>query len=355
MPYLDSWHSPCSSEARSRQRCEIMRRSTSRQTLAHPRRDHPVTINMRERTQAGFSLLAILAAGMAISARGPAALPAGELGRDDGEHSEAALTAQQIHNLIDRVIENQRRNDLLLDQYARTEHSLFHGNRKEPTKDVVSRVIPAGEGILRVELERDGKTSDTAFLDEQWHGVAQALVAEARGRDPHVANFFATRRHMRERAAMISAIGKAFVFRWAGRAWLNGRPVAKLNFAPDPAYRSSARFAALYARSSGTAWVDESDAELIRAEAQLTDDVSWGAGIIAKLYRGGQFTYEQREVAPAVWMPARYSYDFDGRKFLFSLTVHERTEYTDYLRVGPPAEAIGVIGREHPGILKTQN
>ena len=101
--------------------------------------------------------------------------------------------------------------------------------------------------------------------------------------------------------------------------------------------------------------MDESSAQLIRAEAELTDDVSWGAGIIAKVYRGGKFTFEQREVEPGVWMPTQYSYDFDGRKFLFSLDVHERMDYTEYVRVGPPEEAIAVIRREHPSIFANQN
>jgi hypothetical protein len=104
------------------------------------------------------------------------------------------------------------------------------------------------------------------------------------------------------------------------------------------------------------AWVDESSGELIRAEAELTDDVSWGAGLIAKLYRGGKFTYEQREVAPGLWMPTHYSYDFDGRKFLFSnLNLHERMDISDYARVGPPEEAIAILRREHPSIFGNQN
>jgi len=94
---------------------------------------------------------------------------------------------------------------------------------------------------------------------------------------------------------------------------------------------------------------------LMKAEAELTDDISWGGGIIAKLYRGGQFTFEQREVIPGLWMPAHYSYDFDGRKFLFSLNLHERMEFTEFTRVGPPEEAIAVIRREHPSIFANQN
>lgn len=311
---------------------------------------------MRQRTQVGYGLLAILAAGMTISAAWSIGLPpVNGSDQDDGKHFETPLTAQQIDELVKRAIENQRHNDLLLDQYARTEHSVFHGSAKEPAREVVCRVIPAGEGIVRVELERDGKTHDAAYVEEQWHDAAQALLDEAHGRDPHVANFLETQRRMRERADMVTAIGKAFIFHWSGRVMINGRPVVKLTFVPDPTYRSSARYAPLYAHSRGTAWVEESGAQLLRAEAQLTDDVSWGAGIIAKLYRGGQFSFEQYEVAPGVWMPVRYAYDFDGRKFLFSLSIHQRMEYTEYVRIGPPEEAIAVIRREHPSIFGNPN
>jgi hypothetical protein len=310
---------------------------------------------MRQRVQLGFSLLAILAAGITLSAVWPPAMASSDADGNEGKRPEAPLTAQQIRNLVDRVVENQHRNDLLLGQYARTERSVAQGNGKELDKETVCRVIPVGMGILRVELKRNGKMSDAAYLDQQWHGVVRALLAEANGREPHADNFFDRERHRHERTDMVSAIGRAFIFRWAERASIDGRPVVKLNFEPDPAYRSSARFASLYAHSRGTAWVEESSGELIRAEAELTEDVSWGAGIIAKLYRGGQFTYEQREVAPGVWMPTHYSYDFDGRKFLFSLNLHQRMDYTDYLRLGPPEQALMVIRREHPGIFANQN
>jgi hypothetical protein len=309
---------------------------------------------MRERIQVSFGLLAILAAGITLSAALPNTLPS-DTDADEPKRSETPLTAQQIHNLVERAVENQRRNDFLLCQYARTEHSVFHGTGKESDKDVVSRVIPAGEGVIRVELQRNGKMTDAAYLEQQWHGAAQALVAQANGRDPHIPNFYDTARHMHDRADMVSAIGKAFIFRWAGRVSVNGRPVVKLTFTPDPTYRSQARYAVVYAHSRGTAWVDESSAQLIRADAQLTDDVSWGAGLIAKLFHGGQFTFEQREVEPNLWMPSRYAYDFEGRKFLFTLSIHERMEYTEYLRVGPPEEAVAVIRREHPSIFANKN
>src|SRR5207245_11023987 len=102
-------------------------------------------------------------------------------------------------------------------------------------------------------------------------------------------------------------------------------------------------------------WFDGGSGQPIRGVAWRSESGAWGAGIIAKLCRGGQFTFEQREVAPDVWMPTHYSYDFDGRKFIFSLNVHQRMEYTHYLRVRPPEEALTVIRREHPNIFANQN
>ena len=101
--------------------------------------------------------------------------------------------------------------------------------------------------------------------------------------------------------------------------------------------------------------MDESSAQMIKAEAELTDDVSWGGGLIAKLFRGGRFRYEQHEVSAGVWMPTYYSYDFDGRKFVFSLSAHDRAEYSEYLHVGTPGEALLLVRREHPRIFANAN
>jgi hypothetical protein len=55
---------------------------------------------------------------------------------------------------------------------------------------------------------------------------------------------------------------------------------------------------------------------------------------------------EQAEVAPNVWLPIRYQYDFAGRKFLFSFQQHQVIEVTRYRRVGPPAGALAIMKAE---------
>ena len=64
-------------------------------------------------------------------------------------------------------------------------------------------------------------------------------------------------------------------------------------------------------------WVDEANSQLVRLDAELKDDVTYAAGLIAKVYRGGRLTFEQQEAAPGIVLPTHTTYDFDGKKFVF--------------------------------------
>ncbi len=55
---------------------------------------------------------------------------------------------------------------------------------------------------------------------------------------------------------------------------------------------------------------------------------------------------ERYEFFPGVWFPSYEQYDFDGRKFLVPFSIHERTFYSNYKKVGPPSEAITVVRAE---------
>jgi hypothetical protein len=91
--------------------------------------------------------------------------------------------------------------------------------------------------------------------------------------------------------------------------------------------------------------VDETAHELARVEGEVTDDISLG-GFLAKVYKGSRFMQDRYELAPGLWLPSFTQYDFDGRKFFSSFSVHEKTFYSAYKKIGPPAEAIPQIQSE---------
>jgi hypothetical protein len=63
---------------------------------------------------------------------------------------------------------------------------------------------------------------------------------------------------------------------------------------------------------------------------------------------------DRYEVAPGLWLPSFTQFDFDGRKFFSNFAVHEKTYYSEYKRIGPPAEAIPQIQAELARLNETK-
>lgn len=272
---------------------------------------------------------------------------------DAAPQSDPPLSPAQIHALVAQVLANQRRNDTALDQFGRTERVVHSDPVKHTSSEILSRVIPTGAGNFKLPLERDGKPTDPAVLQEGWQNLAKALAGAANADDPQVR--LARDRYEKRRQdqqQMVQEIGKAFRFHWAGRIRKGNRTLIVLAFDPVPGYKSPLRYGRLYAHARGTVWVDAATGNLVRLTAHLTDDVTFGGGILAKVYRGGHFTVQQTEVAPGVWEPVLDIYDFDGRKLFLSANVHERIDISDYRRVGPPQQALALIRREHPALAR---
>jgi hypothetical protein len=267
--------------------------------------------------------------------------------------NEPALTSEQVRALVMRVLENQHRDDLALGEYEWTERVVARGSRKDAVDtQTTTRVVATGISLERIELERDGKPTDPAALEQQWRGAEQAILGENRPDDPRQEqNYQRAAKRRRQRAGIVDAIGKAFRFQWVDRVSEGGRTLIELSIEPDPTYKFSALFAIVYAHIRGTVWIDESSNQLARLVANLSEDIYFGGGLILEVYRGGHATYQQQEVAPGIWLPTHYTYDYDGRKFLVSsLGGHKRVDAGDYRRLGSPEEALAVLQREHAGL-----
>ena len=297
---------------------------------------------MTRRAHIALALLLLLAAAVARSAVAdspPAALAA----QEGALHQDAPLSAEQVRAMVQRAIELQHQSDDALEEYDRTER-IVNLDRDQKSTDTTSRAVPVGTGTMRVHLERDGQPATPAEIAQAWRNVAGALEERSRPDDPRVKKDFekvAKRRH--EAARMVDAIGEAFRFRWAGRAMRQGRAVIELDFEPEPGFKTSLRFAGVYRQIWGKVWVDQASGNVVRLEADLRRDVSFGGGILGKVYRGARIEIEQAEVAPGVWLPTFNSYDIDGRKFIFPASLHRKQYASEYRRIGPPAEALALI------------
>jgi hypothetical protein len=304
-------------------------------------------------TAVGFiALTACL--GAPLTGKPSAETPSSEQGQGPVVTGNPPPTAEQIRALTKRSIESQHRDDEALLQYARTEHSVTRkGDNGQIVTDIIERRVPSPAGDLKIKTEESGAPVSAeqyrAELEFAVHALENSEHPDERYRE--AADKYSKRLH--DRAELVDTAARAFRITWAGResradsnAAHTERTLAKFFLDPNPDFRPASRFDAFFQHVHATIWVDEQQAQFARLEADIATDVNFGGGVAGKVYRGGRIMMEQSEVAPGIWLPTLFSYDVDGRKFLFAFGIHERAEISQYRRVGSPAQALEVLRDE---------
>jgi hypothetical protein len=294
--------------------------------------------------------MAALAAPLLLLTLSAAALTAGpRQGKQDSTiGASAAPTGEQLQSLIARVIENQHHNDRAIEEYERVEHVILrkYGNSSEVMSERTERLLPSGTGIIHLQTAQSSPPVTPEAHRRQLQYAVSALELYLHPND-HVRQDlakFEKRRH--DRDDLVDAMAKAFRVTSAGRETRSSQTLVKLVLDPDPNFKPATRLAAAFEHVHAAIWIDESHAQATRLEIDITSDISFGGGIVAKIYQGGHFVMEQSEAAPGVWLPTLYTYDVDGRKFVVGFNIHEKTEVTHYRHVGPPSQSIEIIRAE---------
>jgi hypothetical protein len=260
-----------------------------------------------------------------------------------------APSAPERQALLKRVIANQHCDDAAVDIYEHIEHRQARRSAADSTiiQDQAFRVIPTGMGTDRIPVQPDGRPIDPVAYAEELRKLERALVwatnTNGRAQREALAKY---KKKQKEREELVDATLDAFLFTWMGRETIGGQTLAKFHLDPNPAYKPSSRATGMFSHIRATVWLDESAAQLTRVDAEIFEDMAFGGGLLAKVYKGGRFILEQLETAPGIWLPVLYDYNFEGRKFLFAMGVHVRTTMKQYKRVGPPAEALQLIHAE---------
>ncbi len=246
-----------------------------------------------------------------------------------------------------RVIANQKKAETALDLYERTERVETRKNSSDPVSPVVkvSRVIPSGTGMARISIGDDGKPKDSAAYRADLESLARALtlLVNDAGSQRDALEKYAKKK--KDRNDLIDATHNAFLFTFAAYEPRGDRMLSKYKMEPNPAFKPTSRFSAIFPKVRGFVWVDEASGELARVEGNVNEDISVGL-FLGKIYKGSHFMQERYEFLPGLWLASFSQYDFDGRKLFSSFSVHERTLYSNYRYIGPPKEALAAIRLE---------
>lgn len=265
-----------------------------------------------------------------------------------------APSPEQIRALTERAIANQHRDDQVLDQFERIEHTVSHkGENGGMVTDITQRIVPSPAGNIKLKtIENGAPVSPDQYRQELEFAInALGLAQHPDDRYKEGQAKYEKRRH--DRAELVDEAEHAFRVTWAGRETRESstgahtqRTLMKFFLDPNPDFKPVNRFASSFQHIHATIWVDEAEAQFARLEADIETDITFVGGVAGRVYHGGHIVMEQDEVEPGVWLPTLFTYDVDGRKLLFPFGVHERTEITHYRRIGPPPQAAEILRNE---------
>lgn len=261
----------------------------------------------------------------------------------DGPAGRANANSQ----IMSEAVSGAKKAERALYLYERIERVEVRKDPSDPNPQSVriTRVVPAGTGISHIALGPDGAPTTADAYRAELSKLLNSLIWAAQTGPQQRDAYQKIQKKQKDRDDLIEATRTAFIYTLVEHEPRGDRMLSKYRMAPNPSFKSTNRTSSIFAKVKGFVWVDDASHELARVEGEVTDDISLGL-FIAKVYKGSHFMQERYEMAPGLWLPTFTQYDFDGRKFFSSFGVHEKTFYSNYKRVGTPAEVIPLIRAE---------
>jgi len=137
----------------------------------------------------------------------------------------------------------------------------------------------------------------------------------------------------------IEEIFRVYDIRLVGREVIRGYQTIVGTLEPRPAYKPRTDDGQVMKKFRARVWINEADYQLVRAELEAIDDVTYGWGLVGRLHKGAKITYERRKVNGEVWLPARLHISGTGRAMVFrTFAIDSTTEWSDYKRFGVKTE-----------------
>src|ERR1039458_1110340 len=187
-----------------------------------------------------------------------------------------------------------------------------------PKESLLEEQLETAEGpISRIELsnghplDAEGRQLEQARL----HRLLNSPAEQARHRQENDDN-------EKRIGRIVALLPDTFLYEYAGEE--NG--CYRLRFHPNPEYPAHSIEARIIHAMSGELWVNAKDKRLVRLDGRLNQDVSFGFGILGRIYEGGWFRLQRTQVSSTDWKTERFELHMSGRAILFKIITQEISE-----------------------------
>ncbi|MGC9949967.1 MAG: hypothetical protein ABSF64_26665 [Bryobacteraceae bacterium] len=249
----------------------------------------------------------------------------------------AELAAEDAREIVRKSVDLDQANWLRMKDFTWVAHSTERhfdsdGKVKSTERSAWETVMLDGEPYRRT-LERNGQALAPAEqkkqqekLDKSAARLAHETPDEKRRR---LAEYEARRRKERE---FLREIPEAYDLRIEGEAQVDGHTAWVIAGTPRAEYRARDRDAKALLKIRGKIWVDQSNYQWIRVEAETTETIAFGL-FLARLNPGAKLVFEQTRVAGELWLPKRLYMKGAGRLGLIKRIAMDREiTWSDYRR-----------------------
>lgn len=168
--------------------------------------------------------------------------------------------------------------------------------------------------LLTVTVEEDGKplsAEEKAKTQESIRKIVaerKAMTEErkAKERQDRLAA-------LKKENGWISEMAQALNFKRAGEETLNGRATLVFEAEPNPAYKPSNMQAKVFAKLKGRLWIDKAESQLVKADAEVFENVSIGFGLLGRVDKGTRFHVLRVRMGPRLFLNAEQSMKLSAR------------------------------------------
>ncbi len=247
-----------------------------------------------------------------------------------------------IDSFLQGVRKHLRSDRALLSQYTYIEKSVFRqlesDGKPKKTETRIYEVYPSLDEKMtyRKLISKDGKPLGQEEIEKRDRAYEKNRSEKERKLESESADD-RRRRELKEAEAKrkeeqnVDEAFRLYKITMLGREHLDGLPLIALAFEPSAGYQAKTEEAKILTKLRGKAWIGEEDQELVRIEAELVDNLSFGLGVVAKLNKGSHMIFQRRRVNNEIWLPAESHFTGTGRILIFKgFRVDGETSYSDY-------------------------
>jgi hypothetical protein len=209
---------------------------------------------------------------------------------------------------------------------ARNDHSLWRYRDEQREANKVSIVAQSAKGSVKRMIERNG---------------APLTAAEAQAEDTRIQSTIHDPEKMAKQrkdgasddksaAELLNMLPSAFLWKIANE---NGNSIT-LNFSPNPNFSPPDMQSRVLSAMAGELVVDKKQHRIKTLSGKLTQDVTFGWGLLGRLKQGGTFRVERSELKPGLWQITETHVNIVGKALLFKNIGEQQDEVqTDFTEV----------------------